>query len=125
MNEEKADANQITFEGTLGKDPELRYTAKSSPVCNFSLCSENKKGFKTWMNVVVWGSLAESVHVGLRKGEKTVVEGYIGNRSWTDKNTGKKTFITEITAKKVELINKAIPLKEQHGNRAENGYMPE
>lgn len=96
-------ANIALISGNLGQDPELRYTAGGSPVCNFSIASKetfaSKDGVKEttdWTKVVVWGSMAEWCGKNLTKGSKASVIGKIKTRSW--EKDGKKNYATELIA---------------------------
>ena len=75
--------NQCNFIGRLGKDPEVRYTAGGDPVCNFSLaCGEkykdkngNSQEKTEWINIVIWGKLAEIAGTYLKKGSLAYISG--------------------------------------------------
>lgn len=103
--------NKVLLIGRLGQDPELRYTAGGSAVCNFSLAtSENwqdKNGQKQerteWHRVVIWGKLGELCNQYLKKGRQAYVEGKLQTRSWEDK-TGQKRYTTEINATNVKFL---------------------
>jgi single-strand DNA-binding protein len=92
--------------GNCGKDPEIRYTGSGVPVASFSLATneswKDSSGTlqeKTeWHNIVVWQKLAEICQQYLHKGSKIYLEGRIQTRSYDDKNTGTKKYITEIVA---------------------------
>ena len=120
--------NQIKFGGRLGRDPDLKYTLTQSPVCSFSVCyvhKKNKKETKTWMNVVVWGSLAEDCKKVLRKGSPVIIEeGSIATRSYNNRD-GQKVYVTEITARKIDFMEEVATDNYQSGNRRENGYAPD
>ncbi|QDP68094.1 MAG: putative single-stranded DNA-binding protein [Prokaryotic dsDNA virus sp.] len=103
--------NKVTLLGRLGKNPELKYTQKQEPVCNFTVAtSENwtdKSGQKhektEWTQVVVWGKLAELCNQYLSKGRQAYIEGKLSTRSWEDKN-GSKRYTTEVIANTVQFI---------------------
>jgi len=98
--------NKVTLIGNLGKDPELRYTNSGVPVATFSLATNeqwkdnegNVQERTEWHNIVAWQKLAEICAEYLKKGSKVYIEGRIQTRSWDDKNTGQKRYITEIIA---------------------------
>jgi len=39
--------NRIILVGNLGRDPELRYTPQGTPVCSFSLATNERRKDKT------------------------------------------------------------------------------
>ena len=90
--------NKVIILGRLGQDPELKYTAGGSAVCNFSLATSEswtdrngQKQEKTeWHRVVVWGKLAELCNQYLSKGRQAYVEGKLATRSWEDQNGQKR-----------------------------------
>lgn len=65
-----------TFMGKVGQKPELRYTPKREPVCNFSVAIYQGKDVPpAWKKVVVWGRQAELCSVQLNKGSDIFVQG--------------------------------------------------
>ena len=48
-----------------------------------------------WHNVVLWQRLAEIAGEYLKKGGKVYIEGRLQTRSWDDKQTGQKKYMTE------------------------------
>jgi single-strand DNA-binding protein len=104
--------NRVTLIGTLGRDPELKFTPGGSPVCNFSVAtneewfdkkSEQKQKKTEWHNIVVWGGLAELCNKYLKKGSGAYIEGRIETKPWDDKD-GNKKYRTEIVAKEVQFL---------------------
>jgi single-strand DNA-binding protein len=104
--------NKIIVVGNLGRDPELRYTPQGTPVCNFSMATnERRKGpnaepqdITTWFKVTVWGKQAESVSRYLTKGRMVYVEGRLQMAEWIDKE-GKQRFTLEVNATDVRFID--------------------
>ncbi len=98
--------NRVTLIGHLGKDPELSYTASGIAVARFSIATNerwkddagNIQERTDWHNIVAWRKLAEICGQYLKKGSKAYIEGKLQTRSWDDKNTGVKKYITEIVA---------------------------
>lgn len=93
------------FMGRLGKNPELRYTKKSEPVCSLSV-AVNKKSEEQpdWKRVVVWGKQAENCNLLLKKGNEIFVQGRIKRRSFTDRE-GQKRIAEEYNARLVGFPN--------------------
>lgn len=85
---------EITAFGTLAADSELRYTPSGSAVLSFRMCDEKrkKKGdewvttAKQWLNVSIWGSLAEHLGDKLSKGVRVKVVGEMYMREYDGKN---------------------------------------
>jgi single-strand DNA-binding protein len=99
--------------GTLGADPELKYTPSSRPVCNFRMATsetwKDRNGAKQerteWHRVVCWGDLAETCSKYLAKGRLVHVEGKLQTHSY-DKD-GQKHYTTEVVADRVTFLGSA------------------
>lgn len=93
------------FLGRLGKNPELRYTPKHTPVCNFSLAINNgDEEETTWKRIVVWGKQAELCNLYLKTGSELFVQGQSQVRSYRDKD-GNEQKIEEINARLVGFLS--------------------
>ena len=105
--------NKVMLIGNLGKDPELRYTTSGVAVATFSLATSdswkdqegNQQERTEWHNIVAWRKLAEICGEWLKKGKRIYIEGRIQNRSYDDKNTGQKRYITEIVADQMIMLD--------------------
>jgi single-strand DNA-binding protein len=107
-----ASVNKVILIGNLGAKPELKYLPSGQAVCEMRLATnevftdkQNQKQERTeWHRVVVWGKTAENCAQYLDKGRQCYVEGRIQTRSWDDKNTGEKKYMTEIVAQQVTFL---------------------
>jgi single-strand DNA-binding protein len=105
--------NKVILIGNLGKDPEVSYTPSGIAVAKFSMATSEKwkdaeGNFveKTeWHNIVAWRKLAEICGQYLKKGSKAYIEGKLQTRSWDDKNTGVKKYMTEIVADNLIMLD--------------------
>jgi single-strand DNA-binding protein len=92
--------NLVVVDGTLGRDPESKFTTTGKPVTNFSIAVDNGYGENKkppfWFNVVAWGDQAELAG-RLAKGSKVTVYGRLTTRKYTNK-TGVEVTVTEIVA---------------------------
>jgi len=95
--------NRATLLGNLGRDPELKYTTSGKAVCTLRIATTetykddgDRKQNTEWHNVVCWDKKAEFAGERLKKGDVVYIEGKIKTRSWTDKETNKKAYTTEI-----------------------------
>ena len=60
--------NKIIIVGNLGRDPELRYTPQGTPVCSFTVASNERRKDKsgeaqditTWFRGTLFGQRAET-----------------------------------------------------------------
>jgi single-strand DNA-binding protein len=98
--------------GRLTKDPELKFTPGESntAVTTFSLAInwnfKNKEGNydADFVNVVVWGKLAETVANNLKKGRQAAVAGRLQVRNY-EANDGTKRYVTEVVASEVQFLD--------------------
>lgn len=104
--------NRVMLIGHLGKDPELRFTKKGTPVTNLSIAtnytlkddSGQPQEQTEWHNVVVWGKQAEACQQFLSKGRLVYAEGRIVTREWND-NEGKPKKTKDIMASTVRFLD--------------------
>jgi len=105
--------NKVILIGNLGKDPEVSYTPSGIAVAKFSLATGEKwkdaegniQEKTEWHNIVAWRKLAEICGQYLKKGSKAYIEGKLQTRSWDDKNTGVKKYMTEIVADNLIMLD--------------------
>jgi single-strand DNA-binding protein len=104
--------NKVILVGRLGKDPEVKYTPQGTAVANFTLATNQNFKDKSgewqertdWHNVVLWERLAEIAGEYLKKGSQAYIEGRLQTRSWDDKQTGQKKYMTEVVASELVLL---------------------
>lgn len=105
--------NRATLIGNLTKDPDMRQTQSSVPVCTFTLAVQRRytdqSGAKQadFFNVVCWRGLADNCAKYLTKGSKAGVHGSLQNRSYEDKQGHKRT-VTELIADEVEFLSRKV-----------------
>jgi single-strand DNA-binding protein len=103
--------NKVILIGRLGRDPEMRYTAGGTPVCNFTMATDEvfrDKGGEMqrrteWHRIVAWSKLAEQCQKLLGKGKLCYVEGRLQTRDWNDREGNKRTS-TEIVARAMRIL---------------------
>ena len=105
--------NKVILIGTLGKDPELKYTPQGTAVTKFSMATnENYKDKQSgewkertdWHNIVCWQRTAEVAAEYLKKGRQVYIEGRLTTRSWDDKESGQKKYMTEVVVNDLVLL---------------------
>lgn len=107
--------NQVNLIGRVTRDPELKTLTSGTSVCSFSLATNrvwnDKNGSKqedtTFHNMVSFGKPAETIAQYVVKGQLLFVTGRIQNRSWDDKETGKKVYRSEIMVENFQFGPKA------------------
>jgi len=105
--------NKVILVGNLGKDPDIKYTPSGVPVANITVATNERYKQKNgewqeraeWHNVVLWQRLAEITGEYLTKGSKVYIEGRLQTRSWDDKQTNQKKYVTEVVANDLVLLS--------------------
>jgi single-strand DNA-binding protein len=118
--------NKVILIGNLGKDPEVKYTPSGTPVAKLTLATNERfkdKGGEwqdrtEWHNVVLWQRLAEIAGEYLKKGSKVYIEGRLQTRSWEDKNTNQKRYMTEVVGNDLVLLGGRGESSADDGGRA-------
>lgn len=103
--------NQAVVVGRLGRDPDLKITAKGTAVANFSVATDYGYGDSkktTWFSIVAFGKTAEIVQKFLKKGSLVLVEGRIEIREYEPKGGGEKKKVFEIIANNVRFLDKVV-----------------
>ena len=111
--------NRVTLVGNLGRDPELRYTANGSAVCNLSVATNEKwkdssgelRKRTTWWRVSVWGKQAENCSEYLSKGRPVLVDGQIrgdenGNPRVFERQDGTWGASFDVNAQTVQFLGR-------------------
>jgi len=122
--------NKVILLGNLGKDPEVKYTPSGAPVAKLTHATNERykdKGGEwqdrtEWHNIVIWQRLAEIAGEYLKKGSKVYIEGRLQTRSWEDKQTNQKRYMTEIVASDLVLLGGRGEGGEQGGSRGGNNF---
>lgn len=104
--------NKIILVGNLGRDPELRYTPDGTPVCTFSLATNERRRDRatgenndvtTWFRVTLWRRQAEVASQYLTRGKPVYIEGRLRVEEYTDRD-GKQRHSLEVTATDMQFI---------------------
>lgn len=119
--------NQISVQGRLARDPELRRTNSGKAVTSFTLaCDRDFKNQQTgekevdFIECVAWGGTAEMVEKYFHKGQMAVATGRLQLRDWTDKN-GQKRRQAEILVNNIYFCG-SKESGTQASSGADNGY---
>ncbi len=100
--------NSILIEGNLTRDPQMKETAKGTPLCTFSVASnrflkhgEDYDKETSFFDIETWSSLAQTCGEKLRKGRGVRVVGRLKQDRWTGTD-GKPRSAVKIVAEHVE-----------------------
>lgn len=103
--------NKVILVGTLGRDPEVRYSQSGSALTTVSVATneswKDKNGEKQerteWHRVKFFGRLAEIAGEYLKKGGQVYIEGSLRTEKYTDKS-GVEKYSTDIIASEMQML---------------------
>jgi len=121
--------NKVILVGTLGKDPEVRYSQSGSALATVSVATneswKDKNGEKQerteWHRVKFFGRLAEIAGEYLKKGGQVYIEGSLRTEKYTDKQ-GVEKYSTDIIANEMQMLG-GMPGGER-GERSSGSERP-
>ena len=108
-----ASVNKVMLIGNLTRDPEIKYTPKGTAIADIALAvnrtysteSGEKREEVTFIDVTLWGRVAEIVGEYCKKGRPLFVEGRLQLDSWDDKTTGQKRSKLKVVGENIQLLN--------------------
>lgn len=104
--------NPVILLGNVGKSVDLKYTSSATPLCRFSLGTNEKFKNKSgelaqrteWQSIVAWNRLAEICGQYLTSGKLVYVEGCIRSHKWEDQSgSERKSF--EIVISQMRMLS--------------------
>ncbi len=103
--------NKVILVGSLGNDPDVKYTQGGSCITRISLATNsqwkdkegNKQERTDWHRVVFFGKLAEIAGEYLRKGSSVYVEGSLKYDKYTGQD-GVEKYSTDIVANEMQML---------------------
>lgn len=106
-----ASFNKVILLGNLTRDPELKYTANQTPVCQIGLAVNRKwkdqngeqREEVTFVDCEAWARTAEVINEYTHKGDPLFVEGRLKLDQWEDKDGGKRSKI-KVVIENVQLL---------------------
>jgi single-strand DNA-binding protein len=107
-----ASLNKVMLIGNLTRDPEIKYTPKGTAIADIGLAvnrnytteSGEKREEVTFIDVTLWGRVAEIVGEYCKKGRPLFVEGRLQLDSWDDKQTGQKRSKLKVVGENIQLL---------------------
>jgi len=128
--------NKVIIIGNLTRDPELRYTAKGTPVCSFSIATSRNwtspdgesREDTEFHNIVAWAKLAEICSNLLHKGRKVYVSGRLQTKDWQP-DDGIKRYKTEIVIDEMIALGapgtgRQVETESNHDTKADGAEKP-
>ena len=107
-----ANLNKVMVIGNLTRDPEIKYTPKGSAIADIALAinrnyttdSGEKREETTYVDIVLYGRLAEIAGEYLKKGRPVYIEGRLKLDTWDDKQTGQKRSKMRVVGETLQLL---------------------
>lgn len=107
-----ANVNKVILIGNVTRDPEVKFTSKGSAVTdvglainrNYTLDSGEKREETTFVDVELWGRLAEIAGEYAKKGRPIYIEGRLRMDSWEDKASGQKRSRMKVVGENLQLL---------------------
>ncbi len=107
-----ANLNKVMVIGNLTRDPEIKYTPKGSAIADIALAINRnyttdqgeKREETTYVDVVLYGRLAEIAGEYLKKGRPVYIEGRLKLDTWDDKQTGQKRSKMRVVGESLQLL---------------------
>lgn len=110
-----ASFNKVILVGNMTRDPELRYTPKGLAIAKIGLAvnrtwrneAGEQKEEVTFVDVDLFGKLAENVGQYKRKGDPLLIEGRLRLDQWDDKQTGQKRSKLGVIGENVQFLGRS------------------
>ncbi len=107
-----ANVNKVILIGNVTRDPEVKFTSKGSAVTdiglainrNYTLDNGEKREETTFVDVELWGRLAEIAGEYAKKGRPVYIEGRLRMDSWEDKASGQKRTRMKVVGENLQLL---------------------
>ncbi|HOK40541.1 MAG TPA: single-stranded DNA-binding protein [bacterium] len=103
--------NKVFIIGNLVRDPKLAYTPNQKAVCRITVAINRrfKVGNETreevvFIDVVLWGKLAENAEKYLKQGGKVYIEGRLSLNKWQAQDGSNRSKI-EIIAERLQFLS--------------------
>ncbi len=106
-----ASFNRVILMGNVTRDPELRYLASGSAVCELGMAMNRRYKDKdgksvdetTFVDVTLWSRTAEIAGEYLTKGSPVLIEGHLKLDSW--EKDGKKNYKLKVVGDTMQLLS--------------------
>jgi len=107
-----ANVNKVILIGNVTRDIEVKFTPKGSAVADvglainrkYSLDNGEKREETTFVDIELWGRLAEIAGEYAKKGSPLYVEGRLRMDTWDDKTSGQKRSKIKIVGENIQLL---------------------
>lgn len=108
-----ASFNKVILVGNLTRDPAVKYTTGGTAVAEIGLAvnrewfdkaSNQKKSEVTFVDVTLWGRIAEVAGEFLAKGSQVLIEGRLRLDQWDDRESGQKRSKLRVVGEQMTML---------------------
>lgn len=109
-----ASFNKVILMGNLTHDPQVRFTNSGTAVAEISLAinrtwydkqASRRRDEVTFVDVTLWGRMAEVAAENLRKSRGVMIEGRLQLDQWKDKATGQERSKLKVVADHMSMLD--------------------
>ncbi len=128
-----ATLNKVFLMGNLTRDPEIRQTPSGETVAELGLAVSEQfrsrttgetREVVTFVDITVWGKVAENCGQYLTKGRPIFVEGRLMLDTWEDKATGQRRNRLRVRADRVQFLYAPNTRRETNGAAMGGDWAP-
>ncbi|MEG1933113.1 MAG: single-stranded DNA-binding protein [Kiritimatiellia bacterium] len=129
-----ATLNKVFLMGNLTRDPDVKQTPAGETVAELAMAISEQfrsrttnelREVVTYVDVTVWGKVAENCGQYLTKGRPIFVEGRLVLDQWTDKDSGQKRTRLRVRADRVQFLYAPTSTKrDANGNGMSGDWAP-
>ncbi len=126
-----ASFNKVFLLGNLTRNPDLRGTPSGSSICELGIAVNRRfiangqeKEEVLFIDVNVWGKLAEVCQRNLTKGSQVMIEGRLTMDQWQDRNSGESRKKIIVTAENIQFLSSRNHAAESTSGRVDADYAP-
>lgn len=121
--------NIVVLKGNLTRDPETRFTAGGTAVCDIGLAvnrvwvddAGEKKEEVSFFNCTSFGRTAENIGQYFNKGKPILISGRLKMDQWDDKQTGQKRTAIKIVIERFDFCGESNASQTGDTRRANQG----
>ena len=110
--------NKGVIVGRLTRNPELRYTSSNKAVTKITIACNNTKDDTTFLDITIFGKMAETTNEYCQKGDILGIEYIVKNHNWED-TKGNKHYDYTFMANRMSFLQTKTN-NQQEPKQAEN-----
>lgn len=126
-----ASFNKVILVGNLTRDPQIKHTTGGTAVAEIGLAvsrqwndksSNTKKEETTFVDITLWGRLAEIANEYLQKGKPVLIEGRLQLDQWDDRETGQKRSKLRVVGETMTMLGSGNGKRSGDDSGDSSGY---